>query len=326
MKEARHIATGRIVQASEVDYLEYHGIFQCPHCKVALRLRKEYTRSDGTIITAAFIHPPGETEFEKKCPYRINIDFGNTKSLINLPHSREQCFKILKKNFLKCLKYHSKVSITEYYSTNKLALESIRIFIDLNNKIIAAPQNGLYILQLTESQIIEKIVQNKISKRINSSDPKLIHKKIELTFLESELDLVKQKSNSVLWGLEFIINEASDDFIQETLDYIFGNYIETHKVKFIELEHEINNLGNGLSNLSFGKIKKILGFELSIIKQGDKILSNDKLMNDFFTQMYKKQFSDGNLAIFNEVQKIHNTVFEYMINYLIDFPWKSLLS
>ncbi|MCC5649904.1 hypothetical protein LC609_08640 [Nostoc sp. XA013] len=151
MKEARHIATGRIVQASEVDYLEYYGIFQCPHCKVALRLRKEYTRSDGTTITAAFIHPLGETEFEKRCPYRISMDFGNTKSLINFPQSREQCFKILKKNFLKCLKNHSKLSITEYYLTNKLALESIRIFIDLSNKIIAAPQNGLYILKLTES-------------------------------------------------------------------------------------------------------------------------------------------------------------------------------
>ncbi|MCC5649903.1 hypothetical protein LC609_08635 [Nostoc sp. XA013] len=144
-------------------------------------------------------------------------------------------------------------------------------------------------------------MQDKISKKINSYDPKLIQKKIEVTFLENELDLVKQKSSSVIWGLEFIIHEASDDFIQETLDYIFGNYIETHKVKFIELEHEINNLGigYGLSNLSFGKIKKILDFELNIIKQADKILSNDKIMNNFFAQMYKNQFSDGNAVIFN---------------------------
>lgn len=40
MKEARHIATGRIVQASEVDYPDYYGIFQCPHCKVVVHLRK----------------------------------------------------------------------------------------------------------------------------------------------------------------------------------------------------------------------------------------------------------------------------------------------
>ncbi|MHC5732807.1 MAG: hypothetical protein ACYTXY_53965, partial [Nostoc sp.] len=93
-------------------------------------LRKEYARSDGTTITAAFIHPPGETELEKKCPYRINMNFGYTKLQINFPQSREQCFKLLKKNFLKCLKNYSKVSITEHYSTNESALESIRIFIN----------------------------------------------------------------------------------------------------------------------------------------------------------------------------------------------------
>ncbi|MBG1243783.1 hypothetical protein [Nostoc sp. NZL] len=323
MKEARHIATGRIVQASEVDYPEYHGIFQCPHCKVALRLRKEYTRSDGTTITAAFIHPPGKTELEKKCPYRININFGNTNSQINLPHSRKQCFKILKKNFLKCLKKHSKVSITENYSTNKLALESVRIFINLNNKIIAAPQNSRYILELTESQSIEKILQNKIYTRINSYEPESIHRKILLASLESELDLATQKSNSLIWGLEFLIYEASDDFIQETLDYIFGKYVDNQEIKGIELKYEINNLSIG--NLSFGEIEKILGFQLSIVKQADKILSNDKLINNFFAQMYKKEFLDSNAVIFNEAQKIHNAVFQYIINYLVDFPWKCLL-
>ncbi|MDZ7954721.1 hypothetical protein [Nostoc sp. DedQUE09] len=325
MKEARHIATGRIVQASEVDYPEYHGIFQCPHCKVALRLRKEYTRSDGTRITAAFIHPPGETELEKKCPYRININFGKANSQINFPHSREQCFKILKRNFLKCLKNHSKVSITEYYSTNKLALESIRIFIDLNKKIIAAPQNGRYILELTESRSIEKFLQNKIyaKAKINSYEPESIHRKILLASLESELDLATQKSNSLIWGLEFLIYEASDDFIQETLDYIFGKYVDNKEIKGIELKYEINNLSIG--NLSFGEIEKILGFQLSIVKQADKILSNDKLINTFFAQMYKNEYSDSNAVIFNEIQKIHNVVFQYIINYLVNFPWEYLL-
>ncbi|MBD2489848.1 hypothetical protein [Aulosira sp. FACHB-615] len=323
MKEARHIATGKIVRASEVDYAEYYGIFQCPSCKVALRLRKEYTRSDGTTITAAFIHPPGETELQKKCPYRINMDFGNTEVKINFPHSREQCFKILKKNFLKSLKIYSKVSITEHYATNKSALESIRIFINLNKKIIAAPQNGRYILELTESKKIEKILQDKVHQRINSYDPKSIRRRIELDFLKSELDLVIQKSNSLIWVLEFLIYEASDDFMEETLDYIFGKYVGNQGIKGIELEYEISNFSIG--NLSFGEIKKILGFELSIIKQADKILLNDKLINLFFDQMYKKEFLDTNALIFNETKKIHNAVFDYIINYLIDFPWKHLL-
>ncbi|MBC5795845.1 MAG: hypothetical protein ACKO9I_17335 [Sphaerospermopsis kisseleviana] len=53
MKEAQHIATGRMVKASEVDYPEYYGNFQCPNCQMPLYLRK-YTDAKGTTI-AAFI-------------------------------------------------------------------------------------------------------------------------------------------------------------------------------------------------------------------------------------------------------------------------------
>jgi hypothetical protein len=320
MKEARHIATGRIVRASEVDYPDYHGIFQCPHCKVALRLRKEYTRSDGTTITAAFIHPPGETELEKKCPYRINLNFSDTKPQIYFPNSREQCFKLLKKNFLKCLKHHSKVSITERYSKNKEALNYIDVFMALNHKIIAARQNGRYILELQESQKIQKILQEQMYERINSYDK--IRKNIALLTINNELDLVKQKSNSIIWGLEFIINEASDNFLKETLDYIFCQYVETHKINFLGLEHEVDI---GIGNMSFGEIKKIFGFELNMIKEANEILSNDKLINNFFEQMYTKKFAAKNEGIFNEIKNLHHAVFNCMIDYLINFPWHRLL-
>ena len=315
MKEARHIATGRIVQASEVDYRDYYGIFQCPDCKVVVHLRKEYTRSDGTTITAAFIHPPGETELEKKCPYRINMNFGHPKSQINFPQSREQCFKLLKKNFLKCLNNYSKVSITEHYSRNESALESIRIFINLSNKIIATSRNDRYILELRDSQRIKKLFQNKIYEEINSFEPESIHRKI---LASSLMNSATQKSNSLIWGLEFLSREASDDFIEKTLDYIFGKYIGNQEIK--DIEYKENNV------FFYSKIEKVLGFELSIVKQADEILSNDKLIDNFFVQMYKKEFSDKNADIFNETKKIHNAVFEYIINYLVDFPWECLLS
>ncbi|MEH2290832.1 hypothetical protein [Nostoc sp.] len=314
MKEARHITTGRIVQASEVDYADYYGIFQCPDCKVVVHLRKEYTRSDGTTITAAFIHPRGETELEKKCPYRINMNFGHTKSQINFPQSREQCFNILKKIFLKCLSNYSKISITQHYSTNESALESIRIFINLTNKRIATDRNDRYILELRDSQRIKKLFQDKIYEKINSFEPS-IHRKI---LADSLMNSATQKSNSLIWGLEFLSREASDDFIEKTLDYIFGKYIGNQEIKGIEYKEK---------NVCFySKIEKVLGFELSIVKQADKILSNDKLIDNFFIQMYKKEFSDENADIFNETKKIHNAVFKYIINYLVDFPWECLLS
>lgn len=330
MKEARHIATGKIVRASEVDYSEYNGIFQCPHCKVALRLRKEYTTSNGKTITAAFIHPPGETELEKKCPYRINMNFIDTKSQVTFPltfpSSREQCFKLLKKNFLKYLKYYGGIRITDYLK-NQEALESISIFMNLNNKIIATPKNARYILELQESKKIETILRDQIYHKINSLDPESVDINREITLLESQLSLVKRKSNSVIWGLEFIINEASNNLIEETLNYIFGRYVQSTTIKFIELENEIDNfrIEDELGNLRFGKIKKILGFELSIIKQANNILSNDKLLNKFFTQMYKNEFSDSNAVIFNEIREIHNVVFNCIINYLVYFPWQRLL-
>ncbi|MFN9558378.1 MAG: hypothetical protein ACK55G_06525 [Dolichospermum sp.] len=327
MKEARHIATGRIVRASEVDYSEYYGIFQCPHCKLALRLRKEYTTSNGTTITAAFIHPPGETELEKKCPYRINMNFIDTKSQVTFPltfpNSREQCFKLLKKNFLKCLKYYGEVKFTDYPKDQE-TLESISIFMNLNNKIIAAHQNARYILELQESEKIQTILRDKIYEKINSLDPESVDINREITFLESQLSLIKRKSNSVIWGLEFIINEASNNLIEEILNYIFGfgKYVKTNNIEFIELENEI---AGKFRNFNSREVKKILGFELSIIKEANNILSDDKLINKFFIQMYKNEFSGSNALIFNEISEIHNLVFEYLINYLVNFPWQRLL-
>lgn len=327
MKEARHIATGKIVRASEVDYSEYHGIFQCPHCKVALRLRKEYTTSNGKTITAAFIHPPGETELEKKCPYRINMNFIDTNSQVTFPltfpTSREQCFKLLKKNFLKYLKYYDEVRFTDYPKDQE-TLESINIFMNINDKIIATPKNARYILELQESEKVETILREKIYEKIDSLDPESVDRNREITLLESQLSLVKRKSNSVIWGLEFIINEASNNLIEETLNYIFGfgKYVKTDKIEFIELENEI---AGKFHNFNSREVERILGFELSTIKEANNILSHKKLVNEFFIQMYKNEFSGSNALIFNEIKKIHNLVFEYLINYLVNFPWQRLL-
>ncbi|WP_335123584.1 hypothetical protein [Nostoc sp.] len=91
----------------------------------------------------------------------------------------------------------------------------------------------------------------------------------------------------------------------------------THKQNKIEYE--------GKSEIfDTSEIVRILGFELSIIKQANELLSTDKLINEFFIEMYKKELSDTNGVIFNEITKIHNAVFEYIINYLVDFPWECL--
>jgi competence CoiA-like predicted nuclease len=61
MKEARHIATGKIVHADDADYKGFYGIYECPSCKAELFLKKEYNRS-GKPISSAFIHFPHGTE------------------------------------------------------------------------------------------------------------------------------------------------------------------------------------------------------------------------------------------------------------------------
>ncbi|QMS86288.1 hypothetical protein HUN01_01325 (plasmid) [Nostoc edaphicum CCNP1411] len=316
MKEARHIATGRIVLASEADYAEYNGIFQCPHCKVPLRLKKEYTTRLGKTITAAFTHPPSETDMEKKCPKRIDIDFNNIESQITFPESKEQCYKLLKENFLNCLNNYSKVTLTEQYSTDESALECIRILLKLNNKIIPKKQNRKYIDELPELQPekIKKRFKHTVYEYSKSHKPKL-------SAVESNLNFTMQKYNSLVWGIEFLIYEADEYFLQKTLDFIFGKYVANKKIKGIEYKSEMFYNGEVLYN---GEIARILGFELSIIKQAHLLLSDNKSIDEFFREMYKKEFSGSNGVIFNEITKIHNAVFKHIINYLVYFPWESL--
>ncbi|AVH68444.1 hypothetical protein [Nostoc sp. 'Peltigera membranacea cyanobiont' N6] len=329
MKEARHIATGRIVLASEADYAEYNGIFECPHCKVPLRLRKEYTTRSGKTITAAFTHPQGETDMEKNCPYRIDMNFNNTESQIKFPESKEQCYKLLKKNFLKCLKNYSEVTLTGHYPANQSALECIRIFLDLNNKIIQQEQNSKYILQLPELQkeTIEKRFQNKVRADLDSYKRRPEVYKKALADLEYDLNIATRKSNSLIWGLEFLIHEADKVFVEKTLDFIFGKYVANKKLKGIigyERKSEIFYNGKIFYNRKIERIARILGFELSIIKRANLLLSDNKLIDQFFIEMYKKEFSGSNGVIFNEITKIHNAVFKHIINYLVYFPWESL--
>jgi hypothetical protein len=117
MKKAYHIATGRIVSASEVDYPEYYGIFQCPDCKVAVKLTKNRI-GNGKI----FRHPEAETELQRQCPSRVNFDCNTTNSKPIFSESKRQCSKVLKKKLISKLKNHSKVSLTKYSSRNTLSL------------------------------------------------------------------------------------------------------------------------------------------------------------------------------------------------------------
>ncbi|MGM3306796.1 hypothetical protein ACSQ6I_12645 [Anabaena sp. WFMT] len=169
MKEACHIATGRIVRASEVDYPEYHGILQCPHCKVAMQLTKEYIRNGKIIIPAAFKHPEAETELQKKCPYRANSDSNTINSKPIFSESRGQCFKVLKKKFISKLKKHSKVSLTKYSSKNTLSLECVNIFISVICKLISLPNNGKFIQE--QEVYIQEVIKAqtfKLDEKANS--------------------------------------------------------------------------------------------------------------------------------------------------------------
>jgi hypothetical protein len=304
MKEARHIATGKTVRAAEADYEGFYGIYECPSCKSVLFLRKGHIRG-GQPITPAFIHLQYETEEQMNCPERIPLDFGDKDSVKNSPESKGQFYKKLKKNFLKCLKKQSG-GIKEYYKDHKKSSEETLNYIDslinLSNKILGN-QNGKYILDLESSGKIRNLFIAKIYNRINSFPAKSIQRKIQITCLQSYLDSVKGNCNSLIWGIEFLINEADENFRKEVLNYILGKYAFSG-----EIEGDL----------------QILGLEYGLLMQTDKVLSDNKLINSFFQYMYSNEALNNGSVNFEQIKIFHNKIFDYIINYLVDFNWYCL--
>ena len=211
MKEACHIATGRIVRASEVDYSAYHGIFQCPHCKVALQLTKEHIRNE-KIIPAAFRHPEAETELQRKCPYRVNIDFNTTNSKPIFSESKGQCFKVLKKKLISKLKKHSKISLIKYSSRNTLSLECVNLFISISCKLISSPYNGQFIEeQKVYIQEVIEVQKFKLNEKVNSDKCKV-------------QDLRRERKEFILKNQEQIKKDIKEHISkQANLSYILNN-------------------------------------------------------------------------------------------------------
>ncbi|MBD2384156.1 hypothetical protein [Cylindrospermum sp. FACHB-282] len=318
MKEARHIKTGKIVRASEADYENFYGIYQCPYCKSVLRLTKPHTR-DGKTINAAFVHLEFETEEQRNCPERISIDFGDQKSVKNSPESKGQFHRKLKKNFLKCLKRKSKDGLIEYYKYHKISSEEtlkyIDLLINLSSKIVGVPQNGRYILDLEYSGRIQKIftdkAHNKYSNKINLSPSDSIYRSLFIICTNLDIKSAPEKSNSLIWGIEFLINEADDDFRKKALNYIFGKYVFNGE---IEKTIKIDVAG------------QVLGIQHSLLLQVEKVLSDKKLTNSFFSYMYSKEDLNSNTVLFEEVKLFHKEIFNFIENYLVDFDWNCLLN
>jgi hypothetical protein len=89
-----------------------------------------------------------------------------------------------------------------------------------------------------------------------------------------------------------------DKFRTETLDYIFGKYVDNEEIKLL-----IRNENKGFFTTL------------------DQFLSDGQLIKTFFEQKYKGDFFGENADIFQEIEKIHNLIFRLIIDYLLDFPW-----
>lgn len=320
MKKARHVATGKTVLASDVDYEEYYGIFECPECKAALRLRKEYTRSDGVVIGAAFVHPADGTEAQKNCPARVSMNLSEVDSIpaLNITNSRGQFHKLLRKHFLKNLKNYSKDGILEYYSryhsgSDKL-LKDIDTFIKISNVILKSPQNGRYLLKqkLNIEKKLKKFFDLKYPEAkiyLKYPEGKNYLKYLEYQSIEKTIEIL---TNKVFWGIEYLIYEANDEFRKNALNYIFGGYVFHQVRQEIEVIKKIDGQ------------TRFLGFSGSTLNKVIKVISDKELTKEFFTQMYRDDFQDTNKAVFEKVKKFHNRLFKLIINYLINFNGGSL--
>lgn len=301
MKKARHVASGKLVYASEVDYEEYYGIFECPHCKAALKLRKKYIRA-GVIISAAFIHPAHGTDAQKNCPLRVSLDFSeaSSHSASGLSDSRGQFYKILKGKLIKYLKLHSTDGIWEYYNNYHVSPEitrkDINILLRLSNALLKLPQNSLYILRQKEN------IKNLLEPRYNKYEE--IEKKI----------YINRDLNKIIWVIEFLVHEADNKFRKKALNYILGKYIFEEDIRVFDRVFE-----------TIEKPLLFLGFKKNTFGTIAKVVSDQELAKNFYTQLYKGDSSDSYSTDFEKVKTFHNFLFDYIIKYLIDFNFSCLL-
>jgi len=98
MEKALHIASGQMISAYKAEYKDYYGIFICPSCKEVVHLRKRYTRSDGVIVSAAFVHP--EAQQTDSCPLRVDILTTGSIAATSDSISRGQDFELLQTYFI----------------------------------------------------------------------------------------------------------------------------------------------------------------------------------------------------------------------------------
>jgi len=306
MKKARHVATGKLVDASKVDYEDYYGIFECPHCKAALKLRKEYIRA-GVTISAAFIHPAHGTDAQKNCPLRVSLDFSeaSSDSASRLSDSRGQFYKVLKGKLIKHLKLHSTDGIWEYYNNHHVSPEitrkDINILLRLSNALLKLPQNSLYILKQKES------IKNLLEPRYNNYEE------------------IEKNMNKVTWVIDFLVHEADDKFRKKVLNYILGKYIfeGDNSPKYAFMLDDIDDIDIVLEIIEEPLI--FLGFKKRTFKTIEKVVLNQELAKKFYIQLYEGQFSENYSVGFEKVKSFHNILFNYIIKYLINFNFTYLI-
>jgi len=232
MKTARHVATGRIVNASQVEYGDYFGIFECPQCNAALTLCRKYNRSDGIAIGATFKHPANGSEEQEACSLRVDLNF-NDSSSNSLPNNlspRGQFYRLLQENLLDNLHTHSRVDVLQYYrhyggSWNEL--KSVSPFVSLSNSVLKLSQNGGYLLDY------RKII---------------------------EIDLEREYANRVIWCIQFLINEANDHFRKRAIEFILGKYALQSSLEIISSGKKVSKIF-GFSLKTLQSVQKIVSEE-----------------------------------------------------------------
>jgi len=295
MKEARHVATGRIVRASNAVYSDYMGIFECPTCKAALTLRQEYQRASGATIGAAFIHPSGGTEYQRNCPQRIQLTISKESNIDTMPSSKQQFGELLRKNFIQCLKQNCRDGALQYYtryhSSSTIEVKRLKAFFLLSNKWIKLPQNGKYV-PVDQAALIKERISD-----LEGGDK----------------EVVRARCNKIVWGLEFIVNEKRDSFRKEVLNYIFGHYVFSRGVSLVRMDDN--------------KQIKVLGLSSKTLHASLRVIDKQDLLMDFFFQLYNNngEFDGSNKEDLRRASVFHDRVFRHLIDYLIDFQWKGLL-
>lgn len=341
MKEARHVASGKIVKASQTNYEDFYGIFECPECKASLSLRTGYTRNDGIYIEPTFVHPYAKNKEEKNCSLRNDLAFGDKELIVSANLSRAQFRKLLRENLLYLLKEYSNWSSYEYCNKfisqekNPLSVSKIqeirKFFIELCSDVI---KNSKKLFLLKQPK---KTLRNKIIQKYQNKD-------------QLNLDKIEEHINKVHWMIDFLINESNNtlgklyiwDSIREaSVDYILGrllqfdlkitninketnpkfleNIIDKYIIQFSTNFVDINELkqldyylfGFSIETLYLVKIY-ILYNQNSIYLTQEDIENYNKLL--VYEEYYQKQ-----------VKYFSNCLFDWIINYFTNLDFNKLL-